>query len=51
MDIETIPLVILHELLREGEQFYDNLEIVNAGMPDGCKTKKTPLRVRDPWDG
>ena len=42
---------MLMDLLEQGEKFYANIEVVNTEEPELEICSKTPLRVRDPWDG
>ena len=49
-EMDRLPFLMLHELLAKGEEFYQNLELVNVSDNTETPTTKVPLRVRDPWN-
>ena len=50
VDLKEMKFELLHQLLEQGEVFYQGIEAVNAEDDVEALVRKTPIKVRDPWD-
>ena len=49
-NLEKLPFAVLQPLLKKGEEFYKNVDLVNTQGGADATRRKELLKVRDPWD-